>query len=96
MRGLSISLLILNVLFNCLVHPLLSVELDCFFLTLEKHGEWGIKEVDLGSKLCGESIAKEFDELHPLCAWYCLKSSMYCSAVSFPILTLASSLCAVP
>ena len=43
------SLSILNVLFNCLVHPPLSVELDCFFLPLEECGEWGVKEADSGS-----------------------------------------------
>ena len=48
MRGLSVSLLILNVLFDCFVHPLLSVELDCFFLPLEEHGEWGVEEADSG------------------------------------------------
>ena len=43
------SLLILNVLFNCLVHPFLSVELDRFFLPLEEHGKWGVEETDSGS-----------------------------------------------
>ena len=43
------SLSSLDVLLNCLVHPLLSVELDCFFLPLEEHGERGVKEVDSGS-----------------------------------------------
>ena len=42
MRELSV----LNVLFDCLVHPLLSVELDCFFLPLEECGEGGVKEAD--------------------------------------------------
>ena len=50
MRGLSVSLSILNVLFNCLVHPLLSVKLDCFFLPLKEHSEWGVKEADSGLK----------------------------------------------
>ena len=50
MRGLSVSLLILNVLFDCLVHPLLSVELDCFSLPLEERSEWGVEEADSGSK----------------------------------------------
>ena len=43
------SLSRLNVLFDCLVHPLLSIELDCFFLPLEEHGERGVKEADSGS-----------------------------------------------
>ena len=47
-RGLSVSLSVLNVLFDCLVHPFLSVELDCFFLPLEKRGERGVKETDPG------------------------------------------------
>ena len=42
------SLSILNVLFDCLVHPLLSVELDCFSLPLEEHSEWGVEEADSG------------------------------------------------
>ena len=49
MRGLSVSLSILNVLLDCLVHPLLSVKLDCFFLPLEEHGERGVEEADSGS-----------------------------------------------
>ena len=49
MRVLSVSLSTLNVLFDCLVHPFLSVELDCFFLPLEEHGERGIEEADAGS-----------------------------------------------
>ena len=48
-RGLSMSLSILNVLFDCLVHPLLSVELDCVFLPLEERGERGVKETDVSS-----------------------------------------------
>ena len=44
------SLSSLNVLFDCLVHPLLSVKLDCFFLPLEECSEWGVEEADLGSK----------------------------------------------
>ena len=47
--GLSVSLSVLNVLFDCLVHPLLSVELDCFFLPLEERGERGVEEADSGS-----------------------------------------------
>ena len=47
-RGLSMSLSILNVLFDCLVHPLLSVKLDRFFLPLEEHGERGVEEADSG------------------------------------------------
>ena len=47
--GLSMSLSSLDVLLDCLVHPLLSVELDHFFLPLEEHGERGIEEADSGS-----------------------------------------------
>ena len=50
MRGLLVSLSILDVLFDGLVHSLLSVELDCFFLPLEEHSEWGVEEADSGSK----------------------------------------------
>ena len=50
MRGLSVSLSILNVLFDCLIHPLLSVELDCFFLPLEECSKWGVEETDPGLK----------------------------------------------
>ena len=42
------SLLSLDVLFDCLVHSLLSVELDCFLLPLEERGEGGVKETDAG------------------------------------------------
>ena len=51
MRGLLVSLLILNVLFNSLVHPLLSVKLDYFFLPLEEHCERGVEEADSGLQL---------------------------------------------
>ena len=40
----------LDVLFDCLVHSLLSVELDCLFLPLEERGERGVKEADAGSQ----------------------------------------------
>ena len=43
------SLSSLNVLFDCLVHPILSIKLDCFFLPLEERGERDIEEADLGS-----------------------------------------------
>ena len=49
MRGLLVSLSILNVLFDCLVHPFLFVKLDCFFLPLEERGERGVEEADSGS-----------------------------------------------
>ena len=42
------SLSSLDVLLNCLVHPLLSVELDWFFLPLGECGERGVEEADLG------------------------------------------------
>ena len=48
MRGVLVSLSILNVLFDCLVHSLLSIELYCFFLPLEERSEWGVKEADSG------------------------------------------------
>ena len=50
MRGLLMSLSVLNVLFDCLVHPLLLVKLDRFFLPLEEHSEWGVEEADSGPK----------------------------------------------
>ena len=45
-RELSVSLSSLDVLLDCLVHPFLSVELNCFFLPLEERGERGVKEAD--------------------------------------------------
>ena len=43
------SLASLDVLLDCLVHPFLSVELDCFVLPLGECGERGIEEADVGS-----------------------------------------------
>ena len=43
------SLSSLDVLLDCLVHLLLSVKLDRFFLPLEKCGERGVEEADSGS-----------------------------------------------
>ena len=63
-RGLSVSLSIQDVLFDCLVHPLLSVKLDCFFLPLEEHGEWSVKKADSGLKPCWESIAEKLNEAY--------------------------------
>ena len=40
------SLSSLDVLLDGLVHPLLSVELNCFFLPLEERGERGVEEAD--------------------------------------------------
>ena len=66
------SLSILNVLFDCLVHPLLSVKLDCFLLPLEKHSEWGVEEADSGLKPGWDSIAEKFDELDIIVSTLCL------------------------
>ena len=49
MRGLSMSLSSLDVLLDCLVHPFLSIKLDCFFLPLGERGEGCVEEADLGS-----------------------------------------------
>ena len=40
------SLSSLDVLLDRLVHPPLSIELDCFFLPLEERDEGGVEEVD--------------------------------------------------
>ena len=42
------SLSSLDVLLNSLVHSLLSVKLDCFFLPLGECGERGVEEADSG------------------------------------------------
>ena len=42
------SLSSLDVLLDSLVHPLLSIKLDCFFLPLGERDERGVKETDLG------------------------------------------------
>ena len=72
MRGLSVSLLSLDVLLDCLVHPLLSVELDCFFLPLEEHGDGGIEEADSGLKPRWESISEKLDKLDIVVSTLCL------------------------
>ena len=43
------SLSSLDVLLDGLVHPFLSIELDCFILPLEECGERGVEEADAGS-----------------------------------------------
>ena len=47
-RGLSMSLSSLDVLLDSLVHPLLLVKLNCFFLPLEEGRERGVEEADVG------------------------------------------------
>ena len=42
------SLSSLDVLLDCLVHSLLSIELYSFFLPLEERGERGVEEADSG------------------------------------------------
>ena len=58
----AVSLLGLYVLFNCLIHPLLSVELYHFLLPLDEGCEGCVEHADLSTEPLGESIAEEFNE----------------------------------